>query len=85
MNFNFKGVSKATWTRIIALILVLANQIAVSFFDAQLLPFEDAEIYEGVSVLVTVIISILAGWKNNSITQEAQEADRVLKLKKGSK
>jgi SPP1 family holin len=84
MNLNLKGVSKATWTRIIALILVLANQIAVSFFDVQLLPFEDAEIYEGVSVVLTAIIAIAAGWKNNSVTKEAQEADEILKEKKGS-
>lgn len=84
-NINLKGVSKATWVRILGLLFILLNQIATSIFDFQLLPFEDAEIYEGISTALTLLVSIYAAWKNNSLTEEAQHADSVLKLKKEEK
>lgn len=83
MKLNLKNVSKATWVRIVALFLVLANQIAVSVFELQLIPFSDQQIYEGVSTLATFIVSLVTAWKNNSFTREAQEADEVLKYVKG--
>ena len=75
---NLQGVSKATWVRIISLFLVLVNQIAISFFDFNL-GFEDAAIYEGVSTVLTFVVSAYAAWKNNSMTVNAQLADEVLK------
>lgn len=79
MKFNLKGVTPATWVRIVALILVLANQISVSIFNFQLLPFTDEEIYEVVSTVVTVIVTVTTGWYNNSLTENAQEADKTFK------
>lgn len=76
---NFKGVDKLTWTRIIALFILLINQISISFFDFKVIPFEDDQIYEGVSLLLTVLITIWTTWKNNSFTTEAQITDKQLK------
>lgn len=84
-KFNFSGVSTAAWVRMVGLLLSLINQVSISVFDFQAIPFADEEIYEGVSTILTIVVSIVAGWKNNSITPEAQEADRVLALKKGVK
>lgn len=75
---NFKNVSPATWTRIIVLLLSLVNLIGVSIFHVQLLPFDDIQLYEGVSMVVTVVATILTTWKNNSFTPEAQKADAYL-------
>ncbi|BBU40682.1 phage holin [Aeribacillus composti] len=75
---NWKGVTKSTWIRIITLFLVLINQVSISFFHFQLLPFTDEEIYEGVSVVLTVIVSMWTAWKNNSLTKKAQQADHYL-------
>lgn len=82
---NLKGVNKATWVRLAAFLLVFLNQVAVSIFEFQLLPFTDAQIYEGVSIVVTTLVSIYTAWKNNSLTESAQEADQLLKVKKGDK
>lgn len=82
---TFKNPNKATWVRVIALFLVLANQISVSFFEFKLLPFADEEIYEGVSIIVTALVTIWTSWKNNSFTNEAQEADVYLKEQKEKK
>jgi len=84
MNLNLKGVTLQSWIRIVALFLVLANQIAISFFNFDL-GLADEQIYQGVSTVVTVITSLLAGYKNNSVTKPAQEADEVLKQKKNIK
>lgn len=82
MKLNFKDVDKSTWVRVIGLLLILINQISVSFFKFTLLDFADEEIYEGVSTILTVLISVWVGWKNNSFTDKAQEADKVLKSNK---
>lgn len=80
---NFKGVDRITWVRIIALFILLMNQISVSFFGFKVIPFEDDQIYEGVSLVLTVLVTIWATWKNNSFTTEAQMVDKQLKgLKK---
>lgn len=85
MKVNFRNVEPATWIRIITLLVVLVNQIAISVFDFQLLPFTDEQIYEGVSALVTFAVAVISAWYNNSLTEPAQEADRVLKEKKGER
>lgn len=76
---NIKGVDKQTWVRVIALFLVLANQISVSFLDFKLIPFAEEEIYEGVSLVLTTLVTLWTSWKNNSFTDKAQEADKLLK------
>jgi len=85
MNVNIKGVATKTWIRIGSLLLILINQVAISLFDFRLIPFSDNEIYEGVSVILTIVITIWTSWKNNSITKEGQVADEVLQQKKGDK
>lgn len=79
MRFNWRGVTKATWVRIVALFLVWANQVCNAFFDFQLLPFTDEQIYEGVSIALTFIVTVWTTWRNNSFTEEAQVADQYLK------
>lgn len=76
---NFRGVSKDTWVRIIALFVILANQVSISFFNFQLVPFDDEQVYEEVSTVSTIVVTVWAAWRNNSFTKEAQEADKLLK------
>lgn len=80
---NFRGVSKQTWVRMIVLFLILLNQVSLTFLDFQLLPFNDDQLYEGVSTIFTIIGVIWAAWKNNSFTIEAQKADDHLERLKG--
>ena len=82
MKLNLKGVNKATWVRIIGLLIILINQVAITIFDFQLLNFTDEQIYEGISTILTIVIAVAAGWKNNSITEAGQKADKVLKEEK---
>lgn len=62
-------------TRLVVLAILLINQAMVTFGWDEL-PFSEDEIYQGVSSVATVVMTIYAWWKNNSVTLEAQQADR---------
>lgn len=72
------GVSAGTIARTVCLILALVNQVLVMF---DMVPIDLAEdtVYEGVSIVFTVVTALVAWWKNNSFTTKAIEADKVLK------
>jgi len=80
---NLKGISVTVWARMIGGLLVVANLAATSIFDFQLLPYADAEIYDGVSTILTIGMMFLNTWKNTPITEAAQKADNVMKTLKG--
>lgn len=71
-------------TRLVVLAVLLLNQVLITL-GWNPLPFSEDQIYEAVSSVATVIMAIYTWWVNNSVTKEAQEADAVLKAKKGLK
>ncbi|GIO18170.1 hypothetical protein J18TS1_12700 [Oceanobacillus oncorhynchi subsp. incaldanensis] len=71
-------------TRLAVLGILLVNQTLVAF-GWNPLPFSEEEIYEGVSAVVLAAVAVWNWWKNNSVTKEAQEADRILKASKDDK
>lgn len=86
MKFNLSGVTKQTWIRLIVLLLVLVNFVSLSFFKHKLLPFTDDQINDYVTYGLTLVGTLWAGWKNNSLTLNAQDADAYLKnLNNGGK
>lgn len=76
-KINLKDVSVSTWIRTALLILSLVNMILTAA-GKSVLPFSDEQVGEAVSVLFTVITSLVAWWKNNSFTVNAQAADKLL-------
>lgn len=72
------GVSAGTIARTVCLILALVNQVLVMF---DMVPIDLAEdtVYQGVSIIFTIVTAVAAWWKNNSFTKKAIEADKVLK------
>lgn len=66
------------------MLLVWVNLVSVAVFNFELLPFDEAAIYEGVSIFLTFAVTTWTAWKNNSVTEEGQYVDKTLKeLKKG--
>lgn len=63
--------------RLVVLTILLINQFLLTL-GWNPLPFSEEQIYEGVSSIATVGMSVYAWWKNNSITKEAKEADKFL-------
>lgn len=59
-----------TIIRTVTLFIVLLNQLLICF-DKNPLPFAEDDIYNFISTVATVIISIISWWKNNDFTQKA--------------
>ena len=75
-------MKKDTIIRTIVLGIALLNQIFAMFGISQL-DIDDDVIYQVVTAIATIGSAVWAWWKNNSFTEAAQEADKVLKeLKK---
>ena len=70
-------VKKDTIIRTIVLIVALINQ-ALTLSGKNPLPFEDDEIVNVLSYAFTAAASLWAWWKNNSFTQNAIKAAKVL-------
>lgn len=71
------NISAGTIARTIVLIAALVNTLLTAF-GKNPLPFSDEEVYAGVSAVITVVVSLVAWWKNNSFTKKAIEADAIL-------
>ena len=69
-------VDVGTIVRTVLLALALLNQSLV-LMGFSPLPFEDAEIENLITLAFTVVTSVWAWWKNNSITREARKADEL--------
>ena len=72
-------------TRLVVLLILLVNQTLILFgYDP--LPYDENQIYEAVSTVALVVVTLWTYWKNNNITKEAQHAQIVLNdLKKRRK
>lgn len=77
-------ISKDTIARTICLALALINQI-LAIYGKETLSFTNDEVYQFVSLVATFGTAAVSWWKNNSFTQEAIEADKVLAEAKASK
>ena len=77
-NINFKGVTSQTWVRTIVLVIALIGQLLV-ILGKRTEAIDIDRWTEYVTYAVTVISSVWAWWKNNSFTQQAQDADNILK------
>lgn len=71
-----KGVSSGTIARTICLVLALVNQVLAML---GMVPVDIAEdtVYQGVSIVFTVVTALVAWWKNNSFSKKAIAADQV--------
>lgn len=82
-----KGISMKVKTetiiRTIVLILALANQV-LAIYGKEKIPITEDEVYQIVTLIVTIASSLWAWWKNNSFTAPAIKADEYLaKLREG--
>ncbi len=71
-------MSADTLARTICLTVALINQF-LAMFGKEVLPFGEDAIYQTVTIIFTLVTSVIAWWKNNSVTKEAKAADIYLK------
>ena len=72
------NITKGTLIRTILLVLALINQV-LAVFGKSPIPIDDDTVTNLISTVWTVIASLIAWWKNNSFTDKAIKADKVLK------
>ena len=70
-------VKTDTIIRTIVLIIALANQF-LAMFGREAFPVTEDQVYQIVTIIVTVGASVWAWWKNNSFTANAIRADEIL-------
>lgn len=70
--------------RAIVLVFALVNQILTAI-GKNPLPFSDDTLYEIVTVIVTIIASAWAWWKNNNITSAAKLGQTIVTYIKSGK
>lgn len=75
-------ITSGTMARTLILLLALANQV-LSMLGYKLIPIEDEQINDIVTLVFTVGSSLAAWWKNNSFTKKAILADEYLHDMKG--
>ena len=70
-------ISKGTIIRTACLLLAIINNL-LAIYGKSPLPIDDEMLTEVISFCFTTIASVAAWWKNNSFTQKAIEADKLL-------
>lgn len=71
-----------TIIRTIALVIALVNQILTACGKG-IIPIEEETVNQLISAGFTVATALVAWWRNNSFTLEAQRADEYLQELKG--
>ena len=74
-----QGIKKETLVRTAALVIALINQI-LAVAGKELLPFGEDDLYQFVSLGMTLITSLVAWWKNNSFTKSAIIGDNYMAI-----
>ena len=74
------NITKGTLIRTILLVLALINQV-LAVFGKSPIPIDDDTVTNLISTAWTVIASLIAWWKNNSFTDKAIKADKMLQEK----
>lgn len=79
-----KNITAGTIARTVCLVLALVNQV-LTVLGYNIINISDDTVNTLISTGFTVITAIAAWWKNNSFTNAAIEADRVMnELKEGN-
>lgn len=70
-------IETGTIVRTVLLVLALINQF-LSISGHAVLPIEDAQVEVLLTTGITVVISVITWWKNNSFTQAAIRGDKEM-------
>lgn len=70
-------IKTETIIRTIVLILALANQV-LAIYGKEKIPITEDEVYQLVTLIITIGSSLWTWWKNNSFTQPAIKADEYM-------
>ncbi|MDO4614639.1 MAG: phage holin [Lachnospiraceae bacterium] len=75
-------ISAGTIARTVLVFLALINQ-GLTIAGKSPIPVDDEAVTQFISYAFTAVTAVVAWWKNNSFTQKAIEADKVLHEEEG--
>lgn len=78
MKNRVNRITAGTISRTLILALALTNQILTSMGHG-IINISDEEVNTLISTIFTVVSAVAAWWKNNSFTQSALKADKVMR------
>ena len=81
---NKLNITSGTIARTIILVLALLNQLLTATGHS-VINISDESINTLISTGFTIVTAIVAWWKNNSFTQSALKADKVMRELKSNK
>ena len=68
-------ISSGTIARTVVLVLALVNQV-LSVLGYKIIPIEDEQVNDFITIAFTIGSALAAWWKNNSFTEAAIEGDK---------
>lgn len=74
-------ISSGTIARTVVLVLALVNQV-LSMLGYKIIPIEDEQVNNFITMLFTIGSALVAWWKNNSFTEAAIEGDKYKEIVK---
>ena len=81
---SLKNVTPASWARLVMLIVSVVG-VGFRIFGADYAAENEEFAKDAASIIVLIISSASAYWKNNSFTEAAQAADAILSALKKSR
>ena len=81
---NKLNITSGTIARTIILVLALLNQLLTAMGHS-VINISDESVNTLISTGFTIVMAIVAWWKNNSFTQSALKADEVMRELKSNK
>ena len=74
-------ISSGTIARTVVLVLALVNQV-LSVLGYKIIPIEDEQVNDFITIAFTIGSALAAWWKNNSFTEAAIEGDKYKEIVK---
>lgn len=81
---NIKNIKKSTWVSVIMILILGINMILTSMGKSPI-SLTEGQVESFVSIVVQLSMIGYVGWKNNSITPDAQITDDVLRMLRDGK
>lgn len=75
-KFNLKGVNAETVTGVLVLLLALINA-CLKMFGIDMLPIQNEEISNIVSIVFLIVSALYNTWKNRNLTLASQAAQNI--------
>lgn len=79
-----KNNKQSAIVRLVVLVILIINQTLITL-GYEPLPFSDEQIYEAVSIVALVVITIYSWWKNNNVTDVALAGQAEIERIKGAR